>query len=148
MAHTVQAAALCWSSYFDDYLSICNQVETKHLDVCTSLLFQLLGWKLSEEKLVPYHTCCKVLGIELDLSRSPSGQASLANTNARQEELTFFLKQTLDEGCLGKHKTVTRPPPVRLKPTLRAQIQKLPSRLKHAYQPRFQNSYTRVESIL
>ena len=34
------------------------------MNVCTSLLFQLLGWKLSDEKLVPYNTCCKVLGIE------------------------------------------------------------------------------------
>lgn len=48
----------CWSSFFDDYLSICNQAETKHLDVCTALLFQLLGWRLSDEKLVPQDTCC------------------------------------------------------------------------------------------
>ena len=93
----------CWSSYFDDYLSVCNQAETRHLDVCASLLFQLLGWKLSEEKLFSYSTCCKVLGIEQDLTHSPSGRVSLANTDARREELTTFLKHTLEEGALGKN---------------------------------------------
>ena len=89
----------CWSSYFDDYLNLWRQAETRHLDVCTSLLFQILGWKLSEEKLVSYSTCCKVLGIELELTHSPSGRVSLADTDARREELTAFLKQTLEQGA-------------------------------------------------
>ena len=75
----------------------------RHMDVCTSLLFQLLGWKLSGEKRVPYDTCWKVLGIVLVLTKTPSGQISLANTDARREELTSFLKHTLESGTLSRH---------------------------------------------
>ena len=90
----------CWSSYFDEYLSVCNQAETKPLDVCTSLLFQLLGWKLSDEKLVPYGICCKVLGIELLLTHSPSGHFSLANTDARKRRVDIIPERDLRAGDL------------------------------------------------
>ena len=93
----------CWSSYFHDYLNICEQAETKHVDICISLLFQLLGWKLSEEKLVPYDVCCKVLGVELTLTSSPTGHFCLSNTEARRKELTAFLQETLGRGTLNKH---------------------------------------------
>ena len=137
----------CWSFYFDDYLSVCNQAETRHLDVCTSLLFQLLGWKLSDKKLVSYSTCCKVLGIELELMHSPSGHVSLANTDVRREELTSFLKQTLDQGVLAKHEAE------RLRGRLQfasnqlfgCRFQKLPQGPEHAYQQRLQDPHARFE---
>ena len=94
---------LCWTSYFDDYLNVCMQEETRHVDICISLFFQLLGWKLSEDKLVPYDVCCKVLGVELTLTSSPRGQFCLANTEARQQELTSFLQKKLDLGTLSRH---------------------------------------------
>eukprot|EP00435_Cladocopium_sp_Y103_P016771 s176_g4.t1 len=53
---------LLWSAYFDDFLNICDKPSAAHTDMCVSLFFQLLGWKLSEDKLVPYDVCCKVLG--------------------------------------------------------------------------------------
>ena len=69
---------------------------------CTSLFFQLLGWKLSEDKLVLYETCCKVLGVELNLTRSPSGIASIYNTSARREELQAIIQHVLQEDKLAK----------------------------------------------
>ena len=77
--------AFTWTPYFDDFLTICDERAVRHVEVCNSLFFQLLGWKLSKDKLVPYETCCKVLGVELDLTRSPAGVASLYNTAARRE---------------------------------------------------------------
>ena len=52
---------------------------------------------------MPYDVCCKVLGVELTLTRSPSGQFCLANTEARRQELTSFLQTTLEQGTLSRH---------------------------------------------
>ena len=35
---------------------------------------------IPEDKLVPYEACCKVLGVELNLTRTPTGAASVCNT--------------------------------------------------------------------
>lgn len=37
---------LCWSAYFDDFLSLTTEAGTKHTDMCITMLFSLLGWKL------------------------------------------------------------------------------------------------------
>ena len=94
--------AFIWTSYFDDFLSLCDARASKHVEICTSLLFQVLGWKLSEDKLVPYETCCKVLGVELDMTRSPEGVLSICNTEGRREELRDFIQQVLLEGKLPR----------------------------------------------
>lgn len=47
---------LPWSAYFDDFLSICEGAAAKHTDMCIAALFSCLGWKLSEDKLLPFDT--------------------------------------------------------------------------------------------
>ena len=91
-----------WTSYFDDFLSICDVRASRHTEMCTSLFFQMLGWKLSEDKLVPYETCCKVLGIDLDLSKTPEGVVALANTVSRRAELLEFIDHILATRKLSK----------------------------------------------
>ena len=63
---------LTWSLYFDDFLSLTTANLAKHTEMCISALFHLLGWTLSEYKLVPFDEFCKVLGVELNLVDSPS----------------------------------------------------------------------------
>eukprot|EP00435_Cladocopium_sp_Y103_P061364 s1087_g23.t1 len=91
-----------WTSYFDDFLSLTEESLGPHLEMCVSLFFQLLGWGLSLDKLVPYSTCCKVLGVELDLTKAPSGTFAIANTVSRKDELRDTLQQVLQEGFLGR----------------------------------------------
>ena len=69
----VKILHLVWSVYFDDYLSIARQSEAKHVDLVISVFFRLLGWRVSEDKLIPYSSCCKVLGIELDVGNAVRG---------------------------------------------------------------------------
>jgi len=64
---------LTWTSYFDDFLSFTHQSLDRHTDLCISTLFNLLGWRLSTDKLAPYDQCCEVLGAQLDLQRSVLG---------------------------------------------------------------------------
>eukprot|EP00435_Cladocopium_sp_Y103_P040928 s2951_g11.t1 len=91
-----------WTSYFDDFLSLTEESLGPHLEMCVSLFFQLLGWGLSLDKLVPYSTCCKVLGVELDLTKTPGGTFAIANTVSRKDELKDTLQHILNEGFLGR----------------------------------------------
>ena len=96
------ALHLVWSSYFDDFLSFATQNLTKHTDLCISTFFHLLGWELSLDKLVPYSQCCKVLGVELVLYKSPEGMFTVCNTAERAEELTSAISDILRQGTLKK----------------------------------------------
>lgn len=93
---------LAWTSYFDDFLSMTPACLDKHTELCVSTLFQLLGWRLSTDKLVPYAQCCKVLGVEVDLCKSPLGLIDVKNTEARQFELISCMQEILSKGTLSR----------------------------------------------
>lgn len=93
---------LAWSSYFDDFLSVTTSGLSRHTDICISTFFHLLGWDLSTDKLVPYSECCKVLGVELNLTQTPSGVFEVRNTQSRVEELTKTIAAVLSDGHLSK----------------------------------------------
>ena len=61
-----------------------------------------MGWDLSTEKLVPYSECCKVLGVELSLYKTPSGVFEVCNTQSRVEELIQTLSAVISAGILTK----------------------------------------------
>eukprot|EP00439_Symbiodinium_sp_Y106_P000371 s10188_g1.t1 len=94
----VKLLFLVWSVYFDDYLSIARGSEAKHVDLVISVFFRLLGWRVSADKLLPYATCCKVLGIELDVSNAIRGFCLLKNTQKRRNEIVASLEQVLETG--------------------------------------------------
>ena len=58
---------LMWSSYFDDFYSVEEEIICRYTDMVISSLFGILGWKLSADKLIDYGTVCKVLRAEFDL---------------------------------------------------------------------------------
>ena len=93
---------LMWTSYFDDFLSITTKNLTRHTEICISTFFHLLGWDLSTDKLVPYSECCKVLGVELALYRTPEGMLEVRNTPERAEELRTTIKDLLHAGVLRR----------------------------------------------
>lgn len=93
---------LTWSAYFDDFLSLSDKSTAKHTELCITALFSFLGWKLSADKLVPFDSCCKVLGVQLDLSETSLGRAAISNTQERVEELTSDISATLQSGLLNK----------------------------------------------
>ena len=67
-----QLLKLMWTSYFDDFFSITDAASARHTDLVVLTMFNLLGWKLSADKLIDYHTACKVLGVEFDFKMSGS----------------------------------------------------------------------------
>jgi hypothetical protein len=79
---------LMWGFYFD-------VASAKHTDLVISSMFCLLGWKLSEDKLIDYHTVCKVRGVEFDLKMAGAGLATVSNTEERVRELCDQLENTI-----------------------------------------------------
>ena len=74
-----------WTTYFDDYVSMCVPAESKHLDMIL---------RISSE--------AKVLGLVLDLSGSPDGFCFVANTPSRKTELEQTINDVLERGSLSK----------------------------------------------
>ena len=90
---------LTWTSYFDDFPSLTTCNLARHTEMCVSTLFHLLGWKLSEDKLVPYDECCKVLGVELNLVDSPFNKFTVCNTQSRRDELMELIQNILNDNA-------------------------------------------------
>ena len=90
------------TSYFDDFFSITNAAIAKHTDLVIAAMFDLLGWKLSVDKLVDYNTICKVLGVEFDFRMSGAGLTTVNNTADRVRELCEQLDSILELGKLNK----------------------------------------------
>ena len=61
-----------------------------------------MGWDLSTDKLVPYSECCKMLGVELTLHKTPMGMLEVCNTQARVVELTQTIDAILSAGHLTR----------------------------------------------
>ena len=97
-----RALALMWTSYFDDFLSVCPPEVARHTEMIIQMVFSLLGWKLSEDKLLPYDSVCSILGAKLDLKNSKFGAVSLANTSKRTAELVETLDSILTEKRLSR----------------------------------------------
>ena len=91
-----------WTSYFDDFLSVTASETSRHTDLVVSSLFSILGWKLSEDKLIDYHTMCKVLGVEFDMRMSGQGLSAVANTTDRVNELCEEIDSIFTLGSLKR----------------------------------------------
>lgn len=81
---------LTWSAYFDGFLSLSEAASAKRTDMCVASLFSFLGWRLSEDKLVPFSFVCKVLGVEV--RKAKLGLALDSNNRGGVEELTFDIE--------------------------------------------------------
>ena len=97
----VSALRLVWSMYFDDYVHLTKARTARHMDLVISIFMKLFGWDISSDKLCPYSTMCKVLGVRLDMSEARLGQVRFSNTESRREELIAELEAILERGSLN-----------------------------------------------
>ena len=93
---------LLWSSYFDDFFSITEAALSKHTELVITSFFSILGWELSSDKLLPYETVCKVLGVQFDFKMSGEGLTVVASTQDRVDELCESIEEILDAGTLKR----------------------------------------------
>ena len=64
--------------------------------------FPFFSFFLSKEKLIPFDSVCKVLGVKFDLSLAEEGLVSVVNTEDRVRELIEEIDNSLFAGKLRK----------------------------------------------
>lgn len=71
---------LMWSACFDGFLSVNEAISCGHTGLCIASVFSFLGWKRSEDKLVPFSSICKILGVQLDMRDAKLGFVQVSHT--------------------------------------------------------------------
>lgn len=94
--------SLTWSGYFDDFLSLSENFSVKHTDMCVSALFLFLGRRVAEDKLTPFDSLSKILGVQLDLKSAKLGTVLVSDTQERVGELTEDIAEISLAGTLSK----------------------------------------------
>ena len=91
-----------WSSFFDDFITLCRKSEVPTMEIATKQFFRLLGWLVSEgDKNLPFASTFKALGVEIDCSQWRSGLVLFRNTRKRIDELKTTIEQAMKTGKLG-----------------------------------------------
>ena len=98
---SVRLLALVWSMYFDDFLHLTQGGSARHAELVIGVFFRLLGWDVSADKLCPYDSCCKVLGVLFDLRQAHLGTIFVRNTEKRRSELSRALRGILEAGKMS-----------------------------------------------
>jgi hypothetical protein len=94
---------LLWTSFYDDYISLCKPSLSSCTETTISSLFKLLGWAFAEDgdKCLPYASICEALGVMFDLKGSHAGSALVCNTANRVSELCGDIQEVLDSKTLS-----------------------------------------------
>ena len=87
--------ALCWSHYFDDFMSVAKGTQVANVHQTITLLFTLLGWDLAQggKKDVPFAEAFCALGVDIVLSSAHLGRVTICNTEKRVQLLVETMKQ-------------------------------------------------------
>lgn len=100
----VVGCQLMWTSFFDDYISVCEPSLSVNTEQTIIALFKLTGWVFAEEgdKCHPYSQQCEALGVVFNMGPSSLGRAFVSNTDKRIEELCSEIAGVLSSGTLGR----------------------------------------------
>ena len=92
------------TSYFDDFISICERGEMKSVFGCMSGLFKLLGWRFAEQgdKAKPFAETVVALGVTLNVSQLHTGLVTIDNTANRKSEIGAAIDNIITSGSLAK----------------------------------------------
>ena len=85
-----------WSSFFDDFITLCRRCEVASMEIATEQFFRLLGWMVSEgDKSLPFASSFKALGVEIDCSQWMAGFVLFRNTQKRINKLKATMEQAI-----------------------------------------------------
>ena len=92
------------TSYFDDFITICERGEMKSVFGCMSGLFKLLGWRFAEQgdKAKPFAETVVALGVTLNVSQLHTGLVTIDNTANRKSEIGAAIDNIITSGSLAK----------------------------------------------
>ena len=91
------ALKFLWSSFFDDFITLCRKGEAQTMEIATGQFFKLLGWLVSDgDKNLPFASSFKALGVEIDCSQWISGWVLFRNTQKRIDELQSTIAHAIE----------------------------------------------------
>ena len=92
------------TSYFDDFITICERDEVKSVSGCMCGLFKLLGWRFAEQgdKAKPFADTVVALGVTLNVSSLHRGLVTIDNTTNRKAEICAAIENIITSESLGK----------------------------------------------
>ena len=92
------------TSYFDDFITVCERDEVKSVSGCMCGLFKLLGWRFAEQgdKAKPFADTVAALGVTLNVSSLQRGLVTIDNTAHRKSEICSAIDNIISSGLLGK----------------------------------------------
>ena len=99
---------VCWSNFYDDYITLSTSAGASNTEASISLLFDLLGWRFAREgdKAFPFGGHFNALGIRISLEHFESGRVEFSNTENRVLEVCGIIKQVLESGRLESKQAV------------------------------------------
>ena len=94
------------SSYYDDYIAVCDEALESNTGDAMHLLFTLLGWDYDQEgsKADRFSSSVAALGVVLRLERSGEGTILIDNTHKRKSDLDGLVSDVISNGTLDMAK--------------------------------------------
>eukprot|EP00435_Cladocopium_sp_Y103_P070991 s38_g36.t1 len=98
------ALKLAWSNFFDDFITLAREAESKTVDIAAAQFFKLLGWEVaSGDKDKPFAMVFKALGVEIDCTECRNGRVMFSNTQKRVSELVSSIDHVLQSRSMTTH---------------------------------------------
>ena len=94
------AAGLCWGAYFDDFPTLTHDLNAKSTMALARGIFDLVGFKCSEDKIEPFGKITEMLGVELNTTDIGKSVLRVQNKASRVEELTMCVEQIFSDGYI------------------------------------------------
>ena len=95
-----KALKLVWSHFFDDFICLASEQESRSVDLAVMTLFRLLGWNVSENKDKPFSKEFSALGVVINFERFLTGEVFFKNTDKRVKEVASSLRQAVGDEAL------------------------------------------------
>ena len=96
--------ALPLSCYFDDFVAFSTTSLGQNTQATLCLMFDIFGWRFDKEgpKSDDFSDLVSALGVQFNLSDTPSGILQVCNTEKRIKDIIQLLDETLEAGILPK----------------------------------------------
>ena len=94
---------LCWTNFYDDFVTFTGAQLANNTEVSISLLFDLLGWDFAREgdKSKPFGVSFSALGIQISSKNFSQGWIEFGNTENRINEVCAIIRSVVESGELS-----------------------------------------------
>ena len=94
-----------WTNFFDDFVTIADEIDASSMTESIHCLFRLLGWKFAEggAKAPPFSNTFCALGVSIDVKNMAAGEVKIDNTENRKKELCETIDLCLETKRLSRH---------------------------------------------